>query len=131
VDLSDNDSTFSDCRRNAFRRSCPHIADGEYPPAARLERQDRLGIDASARCALSPRDHEPFAIDIDTAVEPGSIRVGPDEEEQVTQRTGMGFSARARSKDGRAKAGGAVPFKGDHLGSGMENDIGQSLDAVD
>jgi hypothetical protein len=97
VNLRYDGSTLPCGRRNPLGRARPHIADSEDAGPAGLKRQDRAGIGVNPASAIGPGDHEPFVVHRDAAIEPGGVRVGANEQEEVTQGTGVGGPSRVLS----------------------------------
>ena len=98
VNLRNDGGALSDRRRNALGRARPHIANRENAGAAGLKRQERTGTRSAPFRASRSRDHEPFLVHRDTAIKPGRIRVGANEEEEVTQGTAVRYPRRPTAK---------------------------------
>ncbi len=98
MNLSHDGGAFPHRRRNTLGRARPHVADREHAGAGGLKRQERAGTWTDRVAASRPCDHEPFLVHRDASVEPGRIRIGANEEEEVSQGAAVRFSGRPVAK---------------------------------
>jgi hypothetical protein len=74
---------------------------------------------------------EALVVQYDATIQPAGIRVRTDEQEEVTQATGMSSPGRALAKHRCGEAYDLVSFQSDYLGPRVQLNIGQCGDAVD
>jgi hypothetical protein len=74
---------------------------------------------------------EALIVQCDATIQPAGVRVCADEQEEVTQGTGVGSSGPSLAKHRCGEARDLIPFKSDYLGPGVQLHIGQRGDAIE
>src|SRR5262245_16431248 len=83
VNLRNHRSAFTDGSRNTLGRSRPNIADGKNAGPARFQRKGRAADRTVAVGKFGAGDDEAFAVDLHALLEPISVRVGADKQEDM------------------------------------------------
>ena len=96
VNLRHDGGTLPYRRRDTLGRTRPHIADGKNAGPAGLKRQGGNWRQSGQR--HWPGDHKPFVVHRNAVIEPCGVRVGANEQEEMTQGAAVGGSSRALAK---------------------------------
>jgi hypothetical protein len=90
VDLWHEGGAFSHSRRNALGRARPNIADGKNVGVTGLKREDTPVVTINRASGIGPGHYETFFVHGNAAIQPRSVRICANEQEEMAQATGAG-----------------------------------------
>ena len=90
VDLRHDGGAFSHGRRNALGGASPNIADGKNVGVTGLKREELPVVSVNSASGTCPGHYEAFFVPGNTAIQPRSVRIRANEQEEMAQTTGVG-----------------------------------------